>query len=91
MVLEAPNIYFRFSLGDLPIRIGRNTNNDITVGDRWISREHCELYFGNELLVRDLGSKHGTFVNGKSIDGPVSLKVGDKLTVGMTEFQLNQD
>ena len=51
-----------------------------------VSRIHCKLYWqGNDLMLVDLGSSYGTFVEGKgklSPQTPVVLKEGDKFCIG---------
>jgi pSer/pThr/pTyr-binding forkhead associated (FHA) protein len=45
--------------------IGRGDHNTLTIRDNAVSHTHCEiLVFGPEVIVRDLGSSNGTFVNG---------------------------
>ena len=54
--------------------------------DQWVSRRHCELNELNGILVvRDLGSKHGTYINGMRVS-EAPLLPEDKLTVGLTSF-----
>lgn len=79
-------------LTSFPLRIGRGPETDVRVGDRWVSREHCEIDCtdGGALLVRDLGSKHGTFVNGRSVL-EAELKPGDLLNIGITRFVVEYD
>jgi pSer/pThr/pTyr-binding forkhead associated (FHA) protein len=75
-----------YELSEFPVLIGRSLDSTITLNDRWVSRRHCEIdRRDDQLVVRDLGSKHGTFVN----DCPVSespLLPGDRLTVGISRF-----
>jgi len=75
-----------FALRRFPLLIGRSMDADITLNDRWASRRHCEIDFRDErLVVRDLGSKHGTIVNDCAIiESP--LLPGDRLTVGLSTF-----
>lgn len=78
-------------LTNFPLRIGRGPETDVRVGDRWVSREHCEIdCIDGVLLVRDLGSKHGTFVNGRSVL-EAELKPGDLLNIGITRFVVEYD
>jgi pSer/pThr/pTyr-binding forkhead associated (FHA) protein len=42
----------------------------------------------SEVSVRDLGSRNGTFVNGKQIEGDQTLKSGDKLVIGPLQFEV---
>lgn len=75
-----------FPLDHLPLIIGRRPDADIRVTDRWASRCHCEIAESNgALVVRDLGSSHGTLLNGHFITES-SLTPGDRLTVGLTTF-----
>ena len=52
---------------------------------------HCRLTLSdtNELLLEDLGSTNGTFVNGEKVPTAV-LSDGDKVTVGRIEFVVNE-
>ena len=53
-----------------------------------ISRHHCEiLTTENEVIVRDLKSRNGTFVNGEPVVGEAVLLAGDTLKVGPIEFE----
>ena len=72
----------------LPITLGRGDEADVCINDRWASRLHCEITeFYDGLNVRDLGSTHGTFVNGEAVQVSV-LREGDELTIGMHSFIL---
>jgi serine phosphatase RsbU (regulator of sigma subunit)/pSer/pThr/pTyr-binding forkhead associated (FHA) protein len=69
-----------FSLQSGIARIGRTINNDIPLDHHGISREHA-IITQDELgfFITDLGSRNGTFVNGRSIDGKTHLFDGDLL------------
>jgi pSer/pThr/pTyr-binding forkhead associated (FHA) protein len=74
--------------------IGRASECDVCVcggqRDLQISRRHCSLKFEPpHLLVRDIGSLNGTFVNGISCASPFLAKDGDVLTIGGTSMQIN--
>ena len=70
---------------------GRAPTADIVVQGDGISREHCEfVHEGNEVLVRDLGSTNGTYVNGSRVKS-ARLKEGDTVILGKwggTEIKL---
>jgi hypothetical protein len=54
-----------------------------------VSRRHAEVErTDGSLLVRDLGSTNGTFVNGSQIDGEVLLKTGDRVQFGDVAFRV---
>lgn len=73
-------------LDDLPLRLGRGADADVCVDDRWVSREHCVIDRIDQVLtVCDLGSKHGTLVNGEAVIR-AELNPGDELTIGLTKF-----
>ena len=66
------------TIAHLPLVLGREGDRQLPVIDRWASRNHCELSIDHgRLFLRDLASKHGTFVNGERIDRR-ELHVGDR-------------
>lgn len=77
--------------------IGRSEENDIVFGDRWISRNHAMLqYMGQsdegedgEYYLIDLGSRNGTFINGRRVSIPAILRHGDLLMFGQTEAEFS--
>ncbi len=70
-------------LTDNVTSLGRHDDCVIRIKSAQVSRRHCELYeVGGQLMLRDLGSSNGTYVNGKRVTGEQSLKHGDELTVG---------
>jgi hypothetical protein len=64
---------------DQPITtIGRWEDNDVVIPDRWVSRHHAEIHCdGERYTLYDLGSKNGSFLNGKAVVEPVQLENGD--------------
>lgn len=69
--------------------IGRSDDNNFVLPDRWISRNHAMLQCmetGDFYLI-DLGSRNGSFVNGRRVSIPVTLRHGDNLTFGQTELE----
>jgi predicted component of type VI protein secretion system len=62
---------------------------DITIGDPDVSRRHAEIQVSNgDILISDLGSTNGTFVNGERIDQPRSLRDGDEVRIGAVVWRL---
>ena len=65
--------------------IGRVSACDITISDKKVSRQHCQLInVGTLYFIEDCGSSHGTWVNGASIDERIPLEVGQPFVVGRT-------
>jgi sigma-B regulation protein RsbU (phosphoserine phosphatase) len=62
--------------------IGRSTGNDLVLADNVVSRSQAEvLVQDGEYILRDLGSKHGTSVNGVRVEQAV-LNHGDRIRLG---------
>lgn len=71
--------------------IGRHDDCLIRIRSSQVSRRHCELVMeGEALMVRDLGSSNGTFVNGKRVLGKQALKGGDVLTIGGVTLRVDE-
>ena len=71
--------------------IGRSKGSDICVADPAVSRDHCVLLRRTEgWLVSDIGSKSGTFVNGKKAKGRTQVLIDDEISVGNTTFILKR-
>jgi pSer/pThr/pTyr-binding forkhead associated (FHA) protein len=75
----------------LPVTIGQSPDAEIHLDHHWVSRQHCEIsVMRDTLVVRDLGSMLGTFVNGLNVT-TANLMPGDKLTVGSTSFLVDYE
>jgi diguanylate cyclase (GGDEF)-like protein len=63
--------------------IGRDPTADIPVTDISVSRRHATVVdLGDRVVVRELGSRNGTWVDGVRIDGEQDLHEGSKLRIG---------
>lgn len=72
-----------------PFVIGRSEECHLRPKSDAISRRHCEIIVqGDQVILKDLGSKNGTEVNGDRIQGERPLKMGDHLKIGPLEFEV---
>jgi len=69
-------------LNRTPFTVGRKVDKDLVIADPRVSRDHAQIMQeGVEFFLVDLGSKHGTFVNGERIQRQ-KLERGDRLEFG---------
>jgi len=69
-------------LNRTPFTVGRKVDKDLVIADPRVSRDHAQIIQeGQEFFIEDLGSKHGTFVNGERIQRQ-KLERGDRLEFG---------
>jgi pSer/pThr/pTyr-binding forkhead associated (FHA) protein len=69
--------------------IGRVEDNAFQIAEPSVSSRHCEILLqGGEVLVKDLNSTNGTFINGEKITERV-LKPGQILRLGNVELKLD--
>ena len=68
------------------ILIGRDAACDIVIPDRQVSRQHARISnTGKGIILEDLGSKNGTFVNNKPIFEEVKLAEADEIQIALTQ------
>lgn len=80
---EGPTPGQSFELARLPQVIGREQASDITIASSHVSRRHARLSRqGAAIVIEDLGSSNGTFVNGQKISGPCELQGGEEIRLG---------
>ncbi len=73
------------------ILVGRHGSADIRFSDMSVSRYHAILYVSNGVWsIVDLGSKSGTFVNGRRIRSQVRLKDQDEIQFGNKRVVIRQ-
>ena len=71
--------------------VGRKPDVSLSIPSPTVSREHAELTVVDQgLLLRDLGSTNGTFVNGTRIHEPCTVYHGDLLQFGQSVFRVVQ-
>ena len=69
--------------------IGRGEQAHLRPSSDLISRQHCAISIDNgRVIVEDLGSRNGTFVNETQLTGPHVAKIGDVVKVGRLQFEI---
>ncbi|HZQ37464.1 MAG TPA: FHA domain-containing protein, partial [Dehalococcoidia bacterium] len=72
-----------YPLGVAPTGVGRSGENGIVLVHERVSRRHAQVEWdGERYLLRDLGSRNGTFLNGRRLEAPEPLHHGDLIGVG---------
>ena len=71
--------------------VGRVEDNMFQIAEPSVSSHHCEIDVkGSDVVVKDLNSTNGTFINGEKISERV-LKIGEVLRLGQVEMRLESD
>ena len=78
----------RFVIGASGVKIGRTAPADVVLSHKSVSREHCIIGLANdELLVTDLSSTNGTYIDGQRIIRATILPVGSVVRVGQISLR----
>lgn len=91
-------VYFRpdGERKDIPLHgsevlIGRGEDCNLRIPLASVSRQHCRIIIGDdEVVIEDLGSANGTFVNNQKI-GKQAVSAGDRMAVGQAAFVVQLD
>jgi hypothetical protein len=68
--------------------IGRVDDNTFQISEASVSSHHCEVFLkGKDVMVKDLNSTNGTFINGERVS-EAALKPGQILRLGQIEMRL---
>jgi len=68
------------------VTIGRDDTCGVVVPDRQVSRFHARLLVKDEgVMLEDLGSKNGTFYEGKRVDGPIYIQDGGLIQIALVQ------
>jgi len=90
--LSGANADYEYELpeeGNFEVTLGRSDENDICVMDRKSSRFHCKIIFDdNGIVLEDLGSTNGVYLNNEPVVGTVPMDFGDLVGIGETVFAL---
>jgi hypothetical protein len=77
-----------FEVSDVVV-MGRSDETDVVIDDPYASEFHLRLVSQeNGLMLHDLGSTNGTYVNGRRVSAPTEIKRGDTIQVGKTVMEI---
>ncbi|HVR29341.1 MAG TPA: FHA domain-containing protein, partial [Thermoanaerobaculia bacterium] len=83
---------FDFVLDRDSVTVGRSSTADLALSDPFLSRHHARLMRRDDrLLVEDLGSRNGTFVNDLAVEGPTEVKPGDVIRLSASSISVASD
>lgn len=69
--------------------MGRSAETDLVLDDPYASDFHMRLVGQDEgLMLHDLGSTNGTYVNGRRVTAPTQLRRGDTIQIGKTVMEV---
>lgn len=69
--------------------IGRSPDADIRISDPYSSEFHARVGIqDDQVVVHDLGSTNGTYVNGRRVTSPTSVTRGDTVQIGKTILEV---
>lgn len=94
IILHGPEAGRHVSLSGARTTLGRNTDCNIPLAGKQVSRQHAHLFVeANHYFIEDLGSSNGTFVNGKRIAPHRRLPLvdGDTFQIGPYLFGLRPE
>jgi pSer/pThr/pTyr-binding forkhead associated (FHA) protein len=84
----------KYQGGEFPLRmdreivVGRSSDLDMVLVEDMVSRKHAKIAAsGDQIVIQDLGSTNGTFVNGEKIK-KARLKEGDRILIGTSIIKL---
>ena len=69
------------------LTVGRADGNDLVLAEGGVSRKHARFFLeGNEVLVEDIGSANGVFIDGEKISGPT--RIGPRAQVVIGDYEI---
>lgn len=75
--------------GKKEILVGRTANSDLVINDEFASSMHAKLVLvGDDWVLQDLNSTNGTFLDGKKVTTPATIRAGMTIRIGTTNFEL---
>ena len=77
---------------DSQLVVGRGEQAEIRIDDPFASSRHARIYEqGNSVVIEDMGSTNGTYLNEELLESPRPLHPGDRVRIGESEFSFEVD
>ena len=71
--------------------LGRAPTSDVRIEDSFASSAHARVFpRGGTMLIEDLGSTNGTYLNERQLTAPEVLRSGDTIRIGETEYRYEE-
>lgn len=71
------------------ITIGRKEGNTIRLTEPYVSGNHAKIVVkNNEILIEDLNSTNGVFINDEKVNGYSKIRANDKIRIGSAIFKV---
>jgi len=82
----------RYPLNGYDVKIGRSSDQDVNIDNKFVSRSHARLkqVDGKWQLENVSSSAQGTKLNGQKVEGTMTVKPGDKITVGEIDLEFKK-
>jgi diguanylate cyclase (GGDEF)-like protein len=82
------NLGRRYMLDEQRMVIGRSPDSQIVINEQCVSRQHAQCLRVNEkVVIEDLGSSNGTYLNDEKLTNKQTLKDGDIIRLGTIVFK----
>jgi serine phosphatase RsbU (regulator of sigma subunit) len=92
LVTPAEREPFNFELENGSIIVGRSSTAHLALADAYASRHHARLTRrGESLMVEDLGSRNGTYVNGRPVVAPTEVHPGDLIRIAGSSIRRSDE
>jgi serine phosphatase RsbU (regulator of sigma subunit)/pSer/pThr/pTyr-binding forkhead associated (FHA) protein len=83
---------FEFELEGDEVVIGRSMKSDLSISDRFLSRQHARMFRTDDgWLIEDLGSRNGTFVNGSRVNEASPVRPGDMISMSASIIRVYEE
>ena len=81
-----------YELATVLTTVGRLEDNSFQIPEQSVSSHHCEFMLrGNDIILKDLNSTNGTFINGEQIKAETIVRPGQVIRLGQVEVRIEDE